>query len=176
MAPDLAAASADPAASAARERTAAATRARRHETSERENAPAGGAGAGLAVGPGWCVPASGRIEIVLDYTSEEAPGRDATEFLIEASCRHALEVVLAVFVRAEFCKDVERGPVRTGGTLIRLLLSVSGEEHVAFRGRAPSGWPLREMRASSPGRRDGRAGVEVGPTRAGSGSRRIPYA
>jgi two-component system, cell cycle sensor histidine kinase and response regulator CckA len=91
------------------------------------------------------IDADGRIVAVSDtwlsamgYTRTEVLGHRSTEFLTEASRRHAREVVLPEFYRTGSCRNVEYQWVRKDGEVLDGLLSAVAE-------RDPSGRFLRSL-------------------------------
>ncbi len=63
----------------------------------------------------------------LGYTREEVLGRQSTEFLTEASRRHAQEVVLPEFMKTGQCRDVGYQFVAKNGKVLDCLLSAVSE-------------------------------------------------
>ncbi len=64
---------------------------------------------------------------VMGYEREEVLGRRSSEFLTEASRRHAIEVVLPEFMKSGSCKDVEYQFVKKNGEVMDVLLSAISE-------------------------------------------------
>jgi PAS domain S-box-containing protein len=64
---------------------------------------------------------------VLGYTREEVEGRSITEFMSEASRRHAEAVVIPEFLRSGFCKQVPYQFRKKNGEPIDVLLSATAE-------------------------------------------------
>jgi PAS domain S-box-containing protein len=86
------------------------------------------------------IDAEGRIVAVSDlwlssmgYSRAEVLGRRSTEFLTEASQRHAREVVLPEFYRTGSCRNVEYQWVRRNGEVFEGLLSAVAERDPAGR-------------------------------------------
>ncbi|HEY6009752.1 MAG TPA: PAS domain S-box protein [Geobacteraceae bacterium] len=63
----------------------------------------------------------------LGYERSEVLGRSTTEFLTEASCRYATEIVLPEFFRTGSCKDVLYQIVKKNGEILDVLLSSTAE-------------------------------------------------
>ncbi|HEY6007230.1 MAG TPA: PAS domain S-box protein [Geobacteraceae bacterium] len=68
---------------------------------------------------------------VLGYERSEVLGRKSTEFLTEASRRHAEDVTLPEFFRTGVCRDVPYQVVTKGGVTIDVLLSAIAEKNHA---------------------------------------------
>lgn len=64
---------------------------------------------------------------VLGYERSEVIGRKSTEFLTEASRRHAEEVVLPEYFGTGFCKDVPYQFIKKNGEIIDVILSATAE-------------------------------------------------
>jgi two-component system NtrC family sensor kinase len=69
----------------------------------------------------------------LGYTRAEVIGRYAVEFLTEASCRLAKEVVIPRFLATGSVRNVEYELLRKDGTVVPVLLSAIGEHDAAGR-------------------------------------------
>ena len=67
----------------------------------------------------------------LGYTREEVIGRKSSEFLTEASRRHALETALPEFFRTGLCADVPYQMVARDGRILDVLLSATAEQDAA---------------------------------------------
>ncbi len=67
---------------------------------------------------------------VMGYERDEVLGRRSTEFLSEASRRHAIEVILPEFMKTGECRDVEYQFVKKNGEVIDTLLSGTSERDV----------------------------------------------
>ncbi len=66
----------------------------------------------------------------LGYTREEVIGRDATDFLTEASRRHAIEEGLPAFFETGLSVDVPYQMVKENGEVIDVLLSATAERDI----------------------------------------------
>ena len=61
----------------------------------------------------------------LGYERADVLGRQSTDFLTEASRRHAVEVTLPVFLKTGVARDVEYQMVKQSGEVIDVLLSAN---------------------------------------------------
>ncbi|MBI3901786.1 MAG: PAS domain S-box protein [Nitrosomonadales bacterium] len=64
----------------------------------------------------------------MGYELDEVLGRKSTEFMTEASCRYANEVVLPAFMQTGMCSDVPYQMIRRDGTIMDVLLSAIAEK------------------------------------------------
>ena len=67
------------------------------------------------------------FERVTGYTRAEVLGRKSTEFLTEASRRHAVATILPDFLKTGQCRDVEYRFIKKNGEVMDCLLSAIAE-------------------------------------------------